>query len=141
MYKRLYQRPLVLLATVGIAALLAVFPGAASSQDVSQDNAHFSFNEFVIGVAVSSATLSQVMSGPLTINLPEGAMGSSFSTGDITSVTVGPNTGNTVTNLNTGIANQGAAIAVSAIISIPETAGATAMATSLGMGATGTSAP
>ena len=122
-----------ILAGVGMAALIVAFPSTAWSQDISQNNAAFSFNELAVSTAVSSASLSQVISGPLTFNFPGSAMGSTVSTGNITSVTIGPNSGNTVTNLNTGIANQGAAISVSTIISTPDT---TTSATSLGLGTT-----
>lgn len=125
-----------LLAGVGAVALIAVFPAAAMSQDVFQNNAHDSFNNAVFDIALSSSTLSQVMSGPLTINLPGNATDSMFSTGDITGVTVGPNTGNTVVNMNTGLANQGAAISVSTIVTLPEGAnGSNPIVTSLGLGA------
>ena len=95
MYKRL-------LAGVGAVALVAVVPGVASSQDVFQNDARNGFNDVVFGIALSSSTLSQVLSGPLTIDLPGNATGSTFSTGDIAGVTVGPNTGTTVVNMNTG---------------------------------------
>lgn len=131
MYKRI-------LAGVGAVAFIAVFPGVASSQDVFQNNAQNSFNDVSFDIALSSSTLSQVMSGPLTINLPTNATGSTFSTGDITGVTVGPNTGNTVVNMNTGLANQGAAISVSTIVNLPEGAtGGNPIITSLGLGTPG----
>jgi len=126
-----------LLAGIGGVAMIAALSGPARSGDIAADAAVNSFN----GSAISEATLSQTLTGPLFLDGGGSFVPGTLTTGDIAGNTIGPNTGVSVMAFNTGIANQGAPIAISVIMPAAapaEGANAGASATlgqSLGFGA------
>ena len=107
-----------LLAGVGGVAMIAALSGPARSGDIAANAAVNSFN----GSAISEATLSQTLTGPLVFDGGASFVPGSLTTGDISGNTIGSSTGVSVTAYNTGIANQGAPIAISMIVLAPAAA-------------------
>ena len=101
-----------LLAGVGGVAMIAALSGPARSGDIAANAAVNSFN----GSAISEASLNQVLTGPLVFDGGASFVPGSLTTGDISGNTIGSSTGVSVTAYNTGIANQGAPIAISVIM-------------------------
>jgi len=101
-----------LLAGIGGVAMIAALSGPARSGDIAADAAVNSFN----GSAISEVTLSQTLSGPLFLDSGGSFSPGNLTTGDISDNVSGPSTGVSVTAYNTGIANQGAPIAISVIM-------------------------
>ena len=101
-----------LLAGIGGVAMIAALSGPARSGDIAANAAVNSFN----GSAISEASLNQVLTGPLVFDGGASFVPGSLTTGDISDSTIGPNTGVSVMAFNTGIANQGAPIAISVIM-------------------------
>ena len=101
-----------LLAGVGGVVMIAALSGPALSGDIAANAAVNSFN----GSAISEASLNQVLTGPLVFGGGASFVPGSLTTGDISDSTIGPNTGVSVMAFNTGIANQGAPIAISVIM-------------------------
>ncbi|MEX0696248.1 MAG: hypothetical protein WD099_01765 [Dongiaceae bacterium] len=117
--------------------MIAALSGPARSGDIAADAAVNSFN----GSAISEVTLSQTLTGPLFLDSGGSFSPGNLTTGDISDNVSGPSTGVSVTAYNTGIANQGAPIAISVVMPAAapaEGANAGASATlgqSLGFGA------
>ena len=101
-----------LLAGVGGVAMIAALSGPARSGDIAANAAVNSFN----GSAISEATLSQALTGPLFLDSGGSFSLGTLTTGDISGNMIGSSTGVSVTAYNTGIANQGAPIAISVIM-------------------------
>ncbi|MEX1206302.1 MAG: hypothetical protein WEB85_13730 [Dongiaceae bacterium] len=126
-----------MLAGIGGVAMIAALSGPARSGDIAADAAVNSFN----GSAISEVTLSQTLTGPLFLDSGGSFSPGNLTTGDISDNVSGPSTGVSVTAYNTGIANQGAPIAISVVMPAAapaEGANAGASATlgqSLGFGA------
>ena len=101
-----------LLAGIGGVVMIAALSGPALSGDIAANAAVNSFN----GSAISEASLTQVLTGPLVFDGGASFVPGSLTTGDISGTTIGPSTGVSVMAFNTGIANQGAPIAISVIM-------------------------
>ncbi len=101
-----------LLAGIGGVAMIATLSGPARSGDIAANGAVNSFN----GSAISEATLSQTLTGPLFLDSGGSFVPGTLTTGDISGNTIGSSTGVSVTAYNTGIANQGAPIAISVVM-------------------------
>ena len=89
---------------------VAIGPDAFAAADVSH-----SFNTFVRKVSLSRSILRQSISGSSVVSGPGGSP--TLTTGPITATIGGENLGVITANMNTGIANQGAAVSISIISS------------------------